>query len=287
LFDRFGPLLPRQLRQAQAGEKLAKIADLLGCRDEDEIYRTLVSFWRAPESALAGARDAATAVPDGGLALPGASAAERYMLRDTLCYLPDDILVKLDRAAMAVSLETRAPLLDHRVVAFGRACGSRRASRNRSTWMTLTGPATVIVAEQPEEDPLGEALDVCDPPLTTETPMQELTAATIYAIDLPAPLPDAIDEDRREGIFFVDAWTDADGLGDLLATTRATYARVVDRTRCRASRLWCSKTARRPSRIASPGKSSIQRRLSPPRTPDAGPTPTGKLRWLERTVNTS
>ena len=56
--------------------------------------------------------------------------------------------------------------------------------------------------------------------------MQELAAATIYGIDLPAALLDALDEDRREEVYFADVRTDARALGDLLTTTRATYTRV-------------------------------------------------------------
>jgi asparagine synthase (glutamine-hydrolysing) len=161
LFDRFGPMLPKPFRQAQAGEKLAKIADLLGCADEDEMYRTLISFWRTPASALADAGDAAALEPDAAPALPGASSAERYMLRDTLCYLPDDILVKLDRAAMALSLETRAPLLDHRVVEFGWSLPMAIKMRDgRGKWPLRALLARHLPAELIDRPKMGFAVPI-------------------------------------------------------------------------------------------------------------------------------
>jgi asparagine synthase (glutamine-hydrolysing) len=105
-------LLPRAQRFAQAGDKLAKLEAVVGAPDARAIYERVVSRWpneRVP--ALAGAR-----ASDPGF-LAGRNAdlplAPWMMLTDQQLYLPDDILVKTDRAAMAVSLETRVPLLDH------------------------------------------------------------------------------------------------------------------------------------------------------------------------------
>jgi asparagine synthase (glutamine-hydrolysing) len=83
------------------------------------MYRSLVSHWPEPTVVVPGAVEPPTAldtVQAGAL-----STIEHMSLVDQLTYLPDDILVKVDRAAMACSLETRVPLLDHRVVEFAWA----------------------------------------------------------------------------------------------------------------------------------------------------------------------
>ena len=106
--------LPQRMRPKAAGDKLHKLARLLSRDSEAELYEALVSHWSA--DLVRGARQAPVSwtrcsVPDRLRTLP-----ERMMYLDALGYLPDDILVKLDRASMAVSLESRVPLLDHRVV---------------------------------------------------------------------------------------------------------------------------------------------------------------------------
>lgn len=108
---------------AHAGDKARKLAACLrNARDPDDLYRTLVSEWQDPAQVVLGDDGGPVAEPPSLLAdaLPSASAADSrlsMMHRDTVTYLPDDILCKVDRAAMAVGLETRVPFLDHRVVA--------------------------------------------------------------------------------------------------------------------------------------------------------------------------
>jgi len=115
-------LLPGSRGIARLGDKAHKLAaGLRGVRNLDDLYLSLVSEWQDPAAVVRGEGAAAvlweppslledplpdTGVPDGQL---------RMMYRDSMTYLPDDILCKVDRAAMATSLETRVPFLDHRV----------------------------------------------------------------------------------------------------------------------------------------------------------------------------
>jgi asparagine synthase (glutamine-hydrolysing) len=110
--------LGRFIPLSRVGEKLHKGAAILGSNSVAELHLGLASHWRNPTDLVLHSSEPATvlagAVPD----LAGLSDAERMMALDLLSYLPDDILTKVDRAAMAVGLETRVPFLDHRVVEF-------------------------------------------------------------------------------------------------------------------------------------------------------------------------
>ncbi|WP_422012285.1 asparagine synthase (glutamine-hydrolyzing) [Roseateles sp.] len=104
---------------ANLGDKLHKLAtSVLPVASRSEMYRALVSHWQQPEALVLGSTEPRTALQRLALEGPGLDATEQMTLLDQITYLPDDILVKVDRAAMAHSLETRVPLLDHRIVEF-------------------------------------------------------------------------------------------------------------------------------------------------------------------------
>lgn len=117
-FRKFDRLLPARLRYANPGDKLHKLADILSVRKPEEIYWGLISHWKHPARIVKGATEPLTVLNDSRGWADVADLTHRMMYLDTVTYLPDDILTKIDRAAMSVSLETRVPLLDHRVFEF-------------------------------------------------------------------------------------------------------------------------------------------------------------------------
>jgi len=108
--------LPARYKPAFVGDKIHKAAGILGQADPDAMYSRLVSLWPQAEAMVAGAPPPAGADASLAADLPETVARLRY--RDMTTYLPDDILTKVDRASMAVALEARVPLLDHRVVEY-------------------------------------------------------------------------------------------------------------------------------------------------------------------------
>jgi asparagine synthase (glutamine-hydrolysing) len=111
------PFVPQRWREARAGDKLHRIADLLECSPA-QIYRALISHWSAPAEVVVGGCEPQSQLTELMARSSGRRFEEDMMYWDFLTYLPGDILVKVDRAAMAVSLETRVPMLDHRVIEF-------------------------------------------------------------------------------------------------------------------------------------------------------------------------
>jgi asparagine synthase (glutamine-hydrolysing) len=112
------PLLPHQLSVPQAGDKLLKLARILHRDHSVDMYHNYCSHWFEPEVVVIGASEPATLFSDSSVWPEANHFIERMMQLDFLTYLPDDILTKVDRASMAVSLEMRCPLLDPNVIAF-------------------------------------------------------------------------------------------------------------------------------------------------------------------------
>jgi asparagine synthase (glutamine-hydrolysing) len=110
--------LPNPMRQFNLGDKIHKGAAVLVSANVDALYLGLVSHWDDPASVVIGATEPPTLLTANAPPLSGLDDIQRMMALDTLTYLPDDILVKVDRAGMGVSLEGRVPFLDHRVVEF-------------------------------------------------------------------------------------------------------------------------------------------------------------------------
>jgi asparagine synthase (glutamine-hydrolysing) len=121
-WDALGQRLPRRLQQPTPGDRLHKLGDALRAADEDDLYLGFISQIREPEALVIGGSAPATWAEREAAAFVagerGGEFTERMMFCDLVGYLSDDILVKVDRAAMATSLETRVPLLDHRLVEF-------------------------------------------------------------------------------------------------------------------------------------------------------------------------
>jgi asparagine synthase (glutamine-hydrolysing) len=111
-------LLPAGLAQANVGDKLHKGAGILAAQTPMKLYELLVSNWPSPTELVIGATEPPTVLTDSAQWAQTENFIDQMMALDLVTYLPDDILCKVDRAAMGVSLESRVPMLDHRVVEF-------------------------------------------------------------------------------------------------------------------------------------------------------------------------
>jgi len=118
MFRRVGPLLPQKIKQRNPGDKLHKLAEVLTIEHPEMFYLRLVSHWTEPTSVVMGASEPATVFTNHAQWANLPDFSHRMMYLDMMSYLPDDILAKVDRASMGVSLEARVPFLDHRLVEF-------------------------------------------------------------------------------------------------------------------------------------------------------------------------
>jgi len=131
-----GPILPGKLQQRNPGDKLHKVAGVLAAESLDAAYQGLVSHWQVPSDLVLGSSGPSRLPADGAQRVKLPEHLHRVTYSDLVQYLPDDILTKLDRASMSVSLEAREPLLDHRVVEFAwRVPLSSKVRNGQGKWL--------------------------------------------------------------------------------------------------------------------------------------------------------
>lgn len=107
-----GGIFPAARNFPNAGDKIQKLAGILSSKNREAVYLDLVSQWKTPADIIFEAHEPDTVLTDSTRQMNKSSLSERMMFLDLVTYLPDDILVKVDRASMGVSLEVRAPYLD-------------------------------------------------------------------------------------------------------------------------------------------------------------------------------
>jgi asparagine synthase (glutamine-hydrolysing) len=114
MWDNLGSIIPQRLNIAHPGDKAYKFADILLASEIGDVYNRLVSHWENSCDIVIGCNNINKPIYESHFI----NDEHNMMFLDSVTYLPDDILTKVDRASMASSLETRAPFLNHKVVEF-------------------------------------------------------------------------------------------------------------------------------------------------------------------------
>ena len=117
-FKLLNGITPAKFNGISWGDKLQKGAGVIDSKNLTDLYQRLVSNWQDPSSVVIGEHEHREMFSTNIQMLSDVGDIQKMMAIDTISYLPDDILVKVDRAAMGVSLETRVPFLDHHIVEF-------------------------------------------------------------------------------------------------------------------------------------------------------------------------
>lgn len=135
-FHAFNPILPSAAKQRQPGYKLHKLAEVIAQENVIEMYRGLLSYWKEPTSLVLGTSEPPTSPSNDNWLANCPDLINQMLYWDMTSYLPGDNLVKVDRASMAVSLETRLPLLNHRVIEFSwRVPITMKIRRGQGKWL--------------------------------------------------------------------------------------------------------------------------------------------------------
>lgn len=135
-WDALGQFASKFVEIKQLGNKAHKAADILSLRSSDEIYLNLISQWKDPSSVMLDGFEHYSQIRYFSDQIPNSTLMTKMQYLDLKTYLPDDILTKVDRSSMAVSLEARVPLLDHKLVEFAFSLPEKMRIKNgQSKWI--------------------------------------------------------------------------------------------------------------------------------------------------------
>jgi asparagine synthase (glutamine-hydrolysing) len=135
-FKWLSPIFSKYGNTRPVGDKMYKLSEVLAPGSAKALYTRLISHWKEPDSIVIGASEYPTPFTDGTFWENNSDFLQKMTFIDTITYLPDDILAKVDRASMGVSLEARVPLLDHRVVEFAWQVPKKMKIKNgKNKWL--------------------------------------------------------------------------------------------------------------------------------------------------------
>jgi asparagine synthase (glutamine-hydrolysing) len=135
-FANVNALLPSRIKQPEFGNKLHTFSEIMALPNPTAIYTKLVSHWEDPKALVIDGLEPPTILSNSQNWPHLLDFTQCMMYFDTVTYLPDDILVKVDRASMGVSLEGRIPFLDHRLVEFAwRLPLSMKIRNGQGKWL--------------------------------------------------------------------------------------------------------------------------------------------------------
>ncbi|MFN8050224.1 MAG: asparagine synthase (glutamine-hydrolyzing) [Acidimicrobiales bacterium] len=136
MWDKAAQALPASRRPRQLGLKIGKVAGVVDAADPEDVFFRLVSHWQDPTSLVRGASSPLVEHTDPARWPRRGDIVDHMMVIDAVTYLPDDVLAKVDRATMSVSLEGRVPLLDRDIVEFAaRLPRSMKLRDGTSKWL--------------------------------------------------------------------------------------------------------------------------------------------------------
>ena len=135
-WNKISKILPRLSQYNNFGEKVYKGANALEAKTIDDMYYNLCSHWKNPTEVVINSNEPRKLFTEFGPELDCLNNQEKMMVLDLATYLPNDILVKIDRAAMASSLETRVPFLDHKLIEYvWKIPHSLKYRNNQGKWI--------------------------------------------------------------------------------------------------------------------------------------------------------